>query len=60
MMHLIVQDGKLVGAAAAGETSRPAHGRAQTAAPQDRPWRQRDLVLCDPSGVLWLVAQYTA
>jgi uncharacterized glyoxalase superfamily protein PhnB len=25
--------------------------------PEDRPWRMRDFVLFDPSGVLWRVAQ---
>lgn len=27
--------------------------------PQDQPWRMRDFVLFDPSGVLWRVAQNT-
>lgn len=26
-------------------------------APQDQPWGMRDFTLCDPSGVLWRVAQ---
>ena len=25
--------------------------------PEDRPWNMRDLVLVDPSGVLWRIAQ---
>jgi uncharacterized glyoxalase superfamily protein PhnB len=25
--------------------------------PEDRPWKMRDLVLVDPSGVLWRIAQ---
>ena len=29
-------------------------------APQDRPWGLRDMVLIDPSGVLWRIAQAAA
>jgi uncharacterized glyoxalase superfamily protein PhnB len=25
--------------------------------PEDRPWKMRDFVLFDPSGVLWRIAQ---
>lgn len=59
MMHLIVQDveswwARLRQADIAGRYG------VRTVAPQDQPWRQRDFVLCDPSGVLWRIAQNIA
>jgi uncharacterized glyoxalase superfamily protein PhnB len=59
MMHLIVQDveswwARLQQADVAGRYG------VRTVAPQDQPWRQRDFVLCDPSGVLWRIAQNIA
>lgn len=29
----------------------------QIGVPEDRPWGMRDFTLCDPSGVLWRIAQ---
>lgn len=59
MMHLIVQDVESWWARLqqAGIASR--YG-VRTVAPQDQPWRQRDFVLTDPSGVLWRIAQNIA
>lgn len=59
MMHLVVQDVeawwvRLQLADIAGRYS------VRTVPPQDQPWRQRDFVLCDPSGVLWRIAQNIA
>jgi len=59
MMHLIVQDveswwARLQQAGIAGRYG------VRTVAPQDQPWRQRDFVLTDPSGVLWRIAQNIA
>ena len=56
MMHLIVQDvegwwARLQQADIAGRYG------VRTVPPQDQPWRQRDFVLTDPSGVLWRIAQ---
>lgn len=56
MMHLIVQDVeawwvRLQQADIAGRYG------VRTVPPQDQPWRQRDFVLTDPSGVLWRIAQ---
>lgn len=59
MMHLIVQDveGWWVRLQQAGIAER--YG-VRAVPPQDQPWRQRDFVLCDPSGVLWRIAQNIA
>ncbi|WP_431096915.1 VOC family protein [Polaromonas aquatica] len=56
MMHLTVQDvdgwwARLQQADIAGRYG------VRTVPPQDQPWRQRDFVLTDPSGVLWRIAQ---
>ena len=58
MLHLLVEDvdawwGKLKDAGIAeryGVTVSPI---------QQQPWRMRDFVLFDPSGVLWRIAQNT-
>ena len=56
MMHLIVKDvdGWWARLQQAGVAAR--YG-VRTVPPQDQPWRQRDFVLGDPSGVLWRIAQ---
>ncbi|MDO9406019.1 MAG: VOC family protein [Polaromonas sp.] len=56
MMHLLVQDveswwDKVQKIDLAGRYG------VRTVPPQDQPWRQRDFVLFDPSGVLWRIAQ---
>ena len=56
MMHMIVQDveswwARLQQADIAGRYG------VRAVPPQDQPWRQRDFVLVDPSGVLWRIAQ---
>ena len=56
MMHLLVEDvdawWTLVQASGIIEK----YG-IRTVAPEDQPWRMRDFVLIDPSGVLWRIAQ---
>ncbi|MBI3561820.1 MAG: VOC family protein [Gammaproteobacteria bacterium] len=34
--------------------------RVKTLAPEQRPWRMRDFILFDPSGVLWRIAENTS
>jgi uncharacterized glyoxalase superfamily protein PhnB len=59
MMHLIVQDVESWWARLQQADIAARYG-VRTVAPQDQPWRQRDFVLCDPSGVLWRIAQNIA
>jgi len=59
MMHLIVQDVESWWARLQKTDIATRYG-VRTAAPQDQPWRQRDFVLGDPSGVLWRIAQNIA
>ena len=59
MMHLIVQDVDSWWARVQKADIAARYG-VRTVAPQDQPWRQRDFVLCDPSGVLWRIAQNIA
>ena len=59
MMHLIVQDVESWWARLQKADIAARYG-VRTVAPQDQPWRQRDFVLCDPSGVLWRIAQNIA
>ena len=56
MMHLIVQDVESWWARLQKAGIAARYG-VRTVAPQDQPWRQRDFVLDDPSGVLWRIAQ---
>jgi uncharacterized glyoxalase superfamily protein PhnB len=59
MMHLIVQDVESWWARLQQADIAVRYG-VRTVAPQDQPWRQRDFVLCDPSGVAWRIAQNIA
>jgi catechol 2,3-dioxygenase-like lactoylglutathione lyase family enzyme len=58
MMHLIVKDVDAWWASIQGRKIMEKYGvRAEP--PEDRPWKMRDLILVDPSGVLWRIAQDT-
>ena len=59
MMHLIVQDVESWWARLQQSDIAGRYG-VHTVPPQDQPWRQRDFVLTDPSGVLWRIAQNIA
>ena len=59
MMHLIVQDVESWWARLQ-QADIPGRYGVRTVAPQDQPWRYRDFVLLDPSGVLWRIAQNIA
>ena len=56
MMHLLVED---VDAwwASVQEKQIPQKYAARAEPPADRPWKMRDFVIFDPSGVLWRIAQ---
>ena len=56
MMHLLVKD---VDAwwASIQEKKIPEKYGVRAEPPEDRPWNMRDLILVDPSGVLWRIAQ---
>jgi catechol 2,3-dioxygenase-like lactoylglutathione lyase family enzyme len=53
-MHLLVEDVEAWHAKAAEVAQR---FDVKIGQPEDRPWRMRDFVLFDPSGVLWRIAQ---
>jgi uncharacterized glyoxalase superfamily protein PhnB len=56
MMHLIVKDVDAWWTSLRDKKIIEKYGvRAEP--PEDRPWKMRDLVLVDPSGVLWRIAQ---
>lgn len=59
MLHLLVEDvdawWKSLRDAGIAET----YG-VRMSTPEQQPWRMRDFVLFDPSGVLWRIAQNTA
>lgn len=56
MMHLLVQDVEAWWQQVQAARLVERYGvRAQP--PEDRPWRIRDFVLTDPSGVLWRIGQ---
>ena len=56
MMHLLVED---VGAWWDKVNAQDLAGRygVRLVPPQDQPWKMRDFVLLDPSGVLWRIGQ---
>lgn len=56
MMHLLVKDVDAWWAAIQEKKLLEKYG-VQGGPPEDRPWQMRDLVLFDPSGVLWRIAQ---
>ena len=56
MMHLLVEDVDAWRAHLAAQGIPAAYGVKMTEA-QDQPWRIRDLVLVDPSGVMWRIGQ---
>ena len=58
MLHLLVED---VDAwwAKLKEAGIAERYRAQISPIKQRPWRMRDFVLFDPSGMLWRIAQNT-
>lgn len=56
MMHLIVKDVDAWWASIQDRKIIEKYGvRAEP--PEDRPWKMRDFILVDPSGVLWRIAQ---
>lgn len=56
MMHLIVKDVDAWWASIQDKKIIEKYGvRAEP--PEDRPWKMRDFILVDPSGVLWRIAQ---
>ena len=58
MMHLIVKDVDAWWTSIQEKKIVEKYGvRAEP--PEDRPWKMRDLILVDPSGVLWRIAQDT-
>lgn len=56
MMHLLVEDVDAWRAELAAKGIPAAYGVKMTEA-QDQPWRIRDFILVDPSGVLWRIGQ---
>jgi len=58
MMHLLVED---VDAWSAHVRARNIAQKYQVKVtePEQQPWRMRDFILIDPSGVLWRIAQNT-
>lgn len=56
MMHLIVKDVDAWWASIQEKKIAEKYGvRAEP--PEDRPWKMRDMILVDPAGVLWRIAQ---
>jgi uncharacterized glyoxalase superfamily protein PhnB len=56
MMHLLVQDVEAWWQHVVAQNIAERYG-VRTAPPEDRPWRIRDFVITDPSGVLWRIGQ---
>ena len=56
VMHLLVRDVDAWWASIQEKRIMEKYG-VQAGPPEDRPWQMRDLVLFDPSGVLWRIAQ---
>ncbi len=56
MMHLLVEDVDAWHAHLLSKGIVGAYGVKMTE-PQDQPWRIRDFVLMDPSGVMWRIGQ---
>ncbi|WP_240703569.1 VOC family protein [Thermomonas aquatica] len=56
MMHMLVADVEAWWAHAQAQRLAERYG-VRALPPEDRPWRIRDFVLVDPSGVLWRVGQ---
>jgi uncharacterized glyoxalase superfamily protein PhnB len=55
-MHLLVEDVDAWHAQAKPAATR---FKVKVGEPEDQPWRMRDFILFDPSGVLWRIAQNT-
>ena len=56
MMHLLVEDVDAWHAHLKGKGIASAYGVKMTAV-EEQPWRMRDFVLIDPSGVMWRIGQ---
>ena len=56
MMHMLVADVEAWWAHVQAQRLAERYG-VRALPPEDRPWRIRDFVLVDPSGVLWRVGQ---
>ncbi|RAO77449.1 VOC family protein [Dyella jiangningensis] len=56
MMHMLVADVEAWWAHVQASGVIERYG-IRSIAPQDQPWRMRDFVLVDPSGVLWRIGQ---
>ncbi len=59
MMHLLVEDVDAWRAELEAKGIAAAYGVKMTAV-EEQPWRMRDFVLLDPSGVMWRIAQNLA
>jgi predicted lactoylglutathione lyase len=58
MMHLLVEDVDAWWANVQEKQIAPKYG-VSILPPEQRPWKMRDFVLIDPSGVLWRIAENT-
>ena len=58
MMHLLVENVDAWWAEIQVRSIAEKYG-VQILPPEQRPWRMRDFVLLDPSGVLWRIAENT-
>jgi uncharacterized glyoxalase superfamily protein PhnB len=58
MMHLLVEDVDAWWANVQEKQIAPKY-RVSILPPEQRPWKMRDFVLIDPSGVLWRIAENT-
>jgi catechol 2,3-dioxygenase-like lactoylglutathione lyase family enzyme len=56
MMHMLVQDVEAWWAQVEKQDLAARYG-VNAAPPENRPWRIRDFILTDPSGVLWRIGQ---
>lgn len=56
MMHMLVEDVEAWWSLVQDQKLADKYG-IMTQAPSDRPWRIRDFVMTDPTGVLWRIGQ---